>query len=84
MKRLTRFFREYKLFSLAVVTIIIGLILQFIGKETATQWLLSIVSIIAILPLVWDMSQDVRSGRYGIDILAITAVVAAVILGQAL
>src|SRR5882757_9630524 len=82
MKRLARFFREYKLFSLTVVTVLVGLVLQLSGLDTATQWLLSIVSLFAALPLVWDMWQDVRSGRYGIDILAITAIVASVLLGQ--
>jgi heavy metal translocating P-type ATPase len=82
MKRLKQFLRDYKLFSLAVTTVIVGLVLQLTGMHTAAQWLLSIVSIIAALPLVWDMTEDVRSGKYGIDILAITAIVTSVILGQ--
>jgi len=59
-----------------------GLILQFSGNAIIAQWLLSIVAIIAALPLVYDMTQDVRSGKYGIDILAITAIVASVVLGE--
>lgn len=82
MKPLFRFLREYRLFSLTIATVIIGLILQFTNHHTAVQWLLSVVSLIATLPLIWDMWQDVRSGRYGIDILAITAIVSAVILGE--
>lgn len=82
MKRLSRFLREYKLFSLTIAAIAIGLLLQFTGQQTAAQWLLSIVAIITALPLLWEMFEDVRSGRYGIDILAITAIVAAVILGE--
>lgn len=82
MKKLSRFLREYKLFSLTVVAIAVGLALQLMGLGTAAQWLLSIVAIITALPLLWEMFEDVRSGRYGIDILAITAIVAAVILGE--
>lgn len=82
MKKITRFLRDYKLFSLTAGAILIGLILQFSGQQTIAQWLLSIVAIITALPLVWNMFEDVRSGRYGIDILAITAIVAAVILGE--
>src|SRR3982750_3104783 len=82
MKRLARFFREYKLFSLTIVTVLVGLALQLIGQPTAAKWLLSIVSLAAVLPLIWDMWMDVRSGKFGIDILAITAIVASVILGQ--
>lgn len=82
MKRLNLFLRQYKLFSLTVLTVLMGLILQFSGNAIIAQWLLSIVAIIAALPLVYDMTQDVRSGKYGIDILAVTAIVAAVVLGE--
>ncbi|HVX47832.1 MAG TPA: heavy metal translocating P-type ATPase [Candidatus Saccharimonadales bacterium] len=82
MKRVLHFLRHYKLFSLAVVAIIIGLVLQLTHRQTAAHWLLGIVSIAEVLPLAWNMWQDIRSGRYGIDILAATAIVASVILGQ--
>jgi heavy metal translocating P-type ATPase len=59
-----------------------GLVLQFSGQHTASHWVLGIVAIIEVLPLGWDMWQNIRSGRYGIDILAATAIVASVILGQ--
>lgn len=82
MKRVLHFLRHYKLFSLAVVTIVVGLILQFTHNQTAAHWLLGIVSIAEVLPLAWNMWQDIRSGRYGIDILAATAIVASVVLGE--
>jgi heavy metal translocating P-type ATPase len=82
MNRALRFLREYKLFSLAVTAIILGLALQLGGLHAATHWLLGTVAIIEVLPLGWNMWSDIRSGRYGIDILAATAIVASVILGQ--
>lgn len=82
MKRLLRFLRQYKLFGLALAAIIIGLVLQFTGQHTAAKWLLSIVSIIEVLPLLWGMLDDVRAGTYGIDILAATAIIASVALNQ--
>lgn len=82
LKRSVRFLREYKLFGLAVIGIIAGLALQFTGQKTASHWVLGVISIIEVLPLGWNMLQDIRSGRYGIDILAATAIVASVILGQ--
>lgn len=82
MKSVLNFLRHYKLFSLAVLTIIGGLALQFSGHHTIANWLLAIVAIIEVMPLAWDMWQDIRSGRYGIDILAATAIIASVLLGQ--
>ena len=82
MKRLLTFVREYKLFSIAVLTSIIGLALQFSNMHTGAKWLISIVALLETLPLLWGMWQDFRSGSYGLDILAATAIVASVLLGQ--
>lgn len=82
MKRLLAFVREYKLFSIAVLTAIIGLGLQLANLHTASKWTVSTVALIETLPLLWGMWQDFRSGSYGLDILAATAIVASVLLGQ--
>lgn len=82
MKRLWRFIKEYKLLSLAVLTIIVGLYLQITGQHTAVRIVLETVAIIEVIPELWEMWQDFRSGSYGLDILAATAVIASVILNQ--
>jgi len=82
MRRVVRFLRQYKLFSLAILAVIIGLILQFLNQDTAVKWVLGTVAIIEALPLLKDMLDDVRGGSYGIDILAATAIVVSVILQQ--
>lgn len=82
MKRIIRFVRRYKLFSLAITTLAVGLGLQLGHLATAAHWLLAVVSLAEAIPLLWDMWQDIRTGRYGIDILAATAIVTAVVLGQ--
>jgi len=82
INRSLQFMREYKLFSLAIAAIVVGLVLQLSGQQTASHWVIGVVSIAEVLPLGWDMFQDIRSGRYGIDILAATAIIASVALGQ--
>ena len=82
MKSARVFLRRYKLFSVALVAVIVGLVLEFTHQHTAAHWLISVVALAEAGPLVWDMWQDIRAGRYGIDILAATAIVAAVVLGQ--
>lgn len=82
MKRLLRFARQYKLFSLATAAVIIGLILELTKQRVASHWLLGSVSVIALGPLLWGMWQDLRYGKYGIDILAATAIVTSVLLHQ--
>lgn len=82
MKRALKLIWTYRLFSLAVASAAIGLVLQILGYDTAVAWLLGTVAIIQVFPLLADMFDDVRSGSYGIDILAATAIVFSVILGE--
>lgn len=82
LRRIARFLLEYKLLSLAIVAAIAGLILQLLKLHTANHWVLGTVSLVAIVPIIREMWEDLRSGRYGIDILAITAIVTAVLLNQ--
>lgn len=82
MKRLLRFLRQYKLFSLAVFAVLVGLALELAGNRTLAHWVISTVSILELLVLLKNMWEDFRAGSYGIDILAATAIIASVILGQ--
>lgn len=82
MRTLGRFIKQYKQLSLVVLAAGIGLALQLAGQEIAARWLVSGAALLICIPLVVDMWHDLRSGTYGIDILAITAIVTAVILGE--
>lgn len=81
-KRIISFLSQYKLLSLATFAFVVALILELTNQYIAAHWVLGSVAIIATLPLLWNMIQDVRYGSYGIDILAITAIVTSVLLGQ--
>jgi heavy metal translocating P-type ATPase len=82
MKKLVSFVKNYRLFCAAIVAGLAGLVLQLSHHHDIAFIVLGIVAMVEVLPLLWDMFQDVRSGKYGIDILAATAIVASVILRQ--
>lgn len=82
MNRVLRFLRQYKLFSLAVIALLGGLFLQSLNQPTAAKWLIDVIALLETIPLLADMWTDVRHGSYGIDILAATAIVVSVLLGQ--
>jgi heavy metal translocating P-type ATPase len=82
MNKIIRFLRGYLGFSVATVAAIVGLILLSTGQHTAALWVIGTVSILETLPLLKGMLDDLRTGTYGIDILAITAIVTSVVLGQ--
>ena len=80
--RFIHFLRHYRYFSAIILASAVALGLEFAKYHTAAHWLLGSVAIIATFPLLKDMWGDLRSGSYGIDILAITAIVASVWLGE--
>ncbi len=82
MQRLGGFLARYKLFSVALSTLFLALALVLNGQQTAANWLLGVVTIIELMPLLNGMWQDFRHGKYGIDILAATAIIASVALGE--
>lgn len=83
MLRPVRFLYRYQVFSLVVLTAIVGLILQYALKQVAaTHWLLGVVSLVALLPVLAEMWKELRAGKYGIEALAVIAVILAVYLKQ--
>lgn len=81
-RRLGRLGRQYWQLTAAITAAVIGLILQLAGWNSASHWLLGLVSLALTIPLLTDMWDDLRTGRYGIDILAATAIVTSVLLHQ--
>lgn len=82
MKRALRLFAQYKLLTLAVLAAGLGLLLYFTGNREAAKWFVSAVALIEVIPILWSMWQDIKVGKYGIDILAATAIIASVLLGE--
>jgi heavy metal translocating P-type ATPase len=82
LRGLGRFLWRYKYFSGVVVASLVALGLELGGWHSAAHWLLGSVAILSTLPLLKEMLADFRSGAYGIDILAITAIVSAVWLHE--
>ena len=83
MKKIFKFIANYWQFSLTLIVGTLALILTFVSNQMAlAQWIVStFVAIIALIMFI-DMIKTLRSGSYGIDILAITAIAATVAVGQ--
>lgn len=82
MKRIFRFFREYKLFSVALLASAVALGLDIFTKSSSPNWILSIMSAIVVITMLRSMWDDIRTGTYGVDILAVTAIVTSLVLGE--
>jgi heavy metal translocating P-type ATPase len=74
--------RQYWQLVTAIVAALISLGFQLFGPHVIGNWILGVTSLLLVIPLLVDMWEDVRTGTYGIDILAATAVVGSVVLHQ--
>jgi heavy metal translocating P-type ATPase len=82
MKKVFGFLWRYKQFSFALLAALLAGGLYLGGLKTAANWVLGVASILALLPLVAGMWDDFRHGQYGLDILALTAIVTSVLLHE--
>ncbi|MEO8863197.1 MAG: heavy metal translocating P-type ATPase [Candidatus Saccharimonadales bacterium] len=82
IKKLIKFFNEYKQFGFALISVIVGLALDISGYHAIAHWVLGISAIINVIPLLWGMIGDIRDGTYGVDILAATAIITSVVLHE--
>ncbi len=81
-KKIIRFFNRYRILGLVIVALLVGLGLDLAGFDTAAHIILGGGAILAVLPIVFDMVESVRSGQYGLDILAVTAIVTSVVMKE--
>ncbi len=82
MKKLVHFLREYRQFSWAVIAAVATLGLEVGGQRTLAHWLLGVAAVASVVPVTWSMLQDLRAGKYGVDILAVTATLVSVLMHQ--
>lgn len=68
--------------GLVIIAMLVGLVLDMAGYDTAAHWILGGGALVAVIPIAWDMVESFRSGKYGLDILAVTAIVTAVIMRE--
>lgn len=81
-KATIRFIRRYWEFSIAFASAFIGVLLQLLGVPGAAHWVLGLTTLVLAVPMMYGMIRDLREGTYGVDILAITAIVTAVLMRE--
>lgn len=78
-----RIVKTYWRLWVVLVVAVVALILGFgLGQQHTARVLISTVSLLLAALMFWEMVQTLRSGKFGVDLLAITAVVATVAVGE--
>lgn len=82
LSKIRQFFKEYKRLAFVLVAIILALALDLSGRDRLAHLLLGVTSILCVIPLLWGMLETLRSGHYGVNILGVVAIFAAVALKE--
>jgi heavy metal translocating P-type ATPase len=77
-----KFFKTYRQLGLVIIAVIVSLGLQIKGWQMAVNVILGVTAGVSLIPLLWGMIQDIRDGKYGVDILAATAIIASLALSE--
>lgn len=82
LKQIRRFFGEYRVLGGLLAITTVALILDILAKDKLSHLLLGLTSLIMVIPMLRDMWLTLQEGRYGVDILAATAIVTSVLLHE--
>src|SRR5512132_103898 len=82
MNRILALARRYPTVAVTVLVglVVVGLLLS--EHATAAQWLASGFALIIALQTSIGMIKDLRRGHWGVDVLAVTAIVSTVAVGE--
>jgi heavy metal translocating P-type ATPase len=65
-----------------LAVLVLSGVLAFAGKGNIANGLLLVMGIIGVLPIIHDMIKSIRAGEYGVDILAVVAILSALALKE--
>ena len=82
MSAVIRTLRAYPLIGLTLLVGALGGVLVWSGQPVAARWALSVYVLAFAARRCWYMVAALRQGRYGVDILAVTAIAATVAVAE--
>ena len=82
MSKVWTFFRRYPVVAAALLVLVAGLILFFNGFPTASRVLVSVFAGAFAAWTAAGMIRDVLAGHFGLDILALLAIISTLIVGE--
>jgi heavy metal translocating P-type ATPase len=82
MATVVGFLRDHRVVTATLLVGLVGGVLELAGLPDAARWTISLFALIVAALQARGMVDDLRAGTYGIDILAVTAIVSTVLVGE--
>ena len=74
--------RKYPFVVVTLLIAALAALLTVTPWRGGSQWLLAGFALLMACRSAWTMARELRAGTFGIDILAVTAIVASVLVGE--
>ncbi|MDO5720909.1 MAG: heavy metal translocating P-type ATPase [Actinomycetaceae bacterium] len=81
MSSVLEFFRKYPELA-ATLFVGVSAFALYVADVAWVHWYVSAFALVMALILSWDMVKDIMGGAWGVDLLAITAIVSTVFVGE--
>lgn len=78
----TTWLRNYPVVAATIIVGIVGLTLQLTGQPTAARWVVGGFALAVAAWQAWEMLRSIASGDFGLDLLAVTAIIATTLVGD--
>lgn len=80
--QLPKLFINYKMLFFCSLGVVTSFLAMLFGYNTVSYVLLFVLSVAVLVPLLQEMIHNIRNGVYGVDVLAATALIAALAMGE--
>ncbi len=74
--------RDYYLVATVLAVMAVAGVLSLVNRESFAQLVATVFGIGMAAKLAWGMVQTMRQGKYGVDLLAVTAILATLAVGE--
>lgn len=82
MSKLKHFSKLYYKLLIAAIVGIASAIAVFMGMDWLAQWMIGVYGLVIAGVLGWGMVQTLRNGQFGVDILAVMAIISTTAVEQ--
>jgi heavy metal translocating P-type ATPase len=77
-----QFIKRYKTLTAVAVILALGLVLYAVHVKLVANIAFTLMGIYVVIPMAKEMIESIKEKEYGLDLLALTAIVASLLMGE--
>ena len=77
-----QFIKRYKTLTTVAATLVVGLLLYALHVKLVANIAFTLMGIYVVVPMAREMIESIKAKEYGLDLLALTAIIASLLMGE--